>query len=181
MWLMAVARGNTFVLAQREVPPAPPSAKSESRVARSRTPGRAGISSPAAPRSSIISSHDDVKAVSFVGSTRVAAHHLDCDATAGARPVHGREELYGHHARRKPGRREKVSSIVFKTAASAAGRQRFSPSQGGWASGYPQARGRGRKKRVAEGNTPGVGMGPVIDDASAHGFIASGETDARPK
>jgi len=184
MWPMAVACGNTFVLKPSEKVPL--SAVREVELAH-----EAGL--PAGVLNLVLGgpkvvdhliTHEDVRAVSFVGSTRAGRHIYETATKAGKRaqcmcgaknymvimPDANQDAVIEGvvgSAFGNSGQRCLAGSVAIAVGDSAA-----------WF--IPRIKEAAAKIKVAAGGEPGVGMGPVIDDASKQrilGFIDSGVKD----
>lgn len=184
MWPMAVACGNTFVLKPSEKVPLSAVREVELAHEAGLPKGVLNLVTGGARVADHLITHEDVRAVSFVGSTRVARHIYQTATAAGKRaqcmggaknfmvimPDANQgaaiEGIVGS-AFGNTGQRCLAGSVVIAVGAS-----------GTWL--VPKLIEAARAIRVASGDQPGVGMGPVIDEASRQrilGFIESGEQD----
>lgn len=181
MWPMAVACGNTFVLKPSEKVPL--SALREVELAHEAgLPG--GVLNLVTGGASVVDrliTHDDVRAVSFVGSTAVARHIYERATAAGKRaqcmagaknymvimpdanPEAAIEGVVGS-AFGNTGQRCLAGSVAIAVGDAAE-----------WL--VPKVREAAARIKVGPGDAPGCTMGPVIDEASRTrilGFIESG-------
>jgi malonate-semialdehyde dehydrogenase (acetylating)/methylmalonate-semialdehyde dehydrogenase len=189
MWPMAVACGNTFVLKPSEKVPL--SAVREVELACLPWPEGAGL--PAGVLNLVtggptvvdyLIKHEDVRAVSFVGSTKVAQHIYQTATAAGKRAqcMGGAKNFM---VIMPDANQDAVIEGVVGSAFGNSGQRCLAGSVaivvGDAASWFiPRMAEAAKKLKVAAGDQAGVGMGPVIDEASKQrilGFIQAGEQD----
>lgn len=184
MWPMAVACGNTFVLKPSEKVPL--SAIREVELAHE-AGFPAGVLNLVTGGPSVVDhliTHEDVKAVSFVGSTKVA-QHIYSKATAAGKRAQCMGGAKNYMVIMPDANQDAAIEGIVGSAFGNSGQRCLAGSvciavgdAGEWL--IPKLKVAAEKIKVAEGNTPGVGMGPVIDEASKQritGFIASGEQE----
>jgi malonate-semialdehyde dehydrogenase (acetylating)/methylmalonate-semialdehyde dehydrogenase len=181
MWPMAVASGNTFVLKPSEKV----SLCAVREVELAHEAGLpAGVLNLVTGGPKVVDhliAHEDVKAVSFVGSSRVAKHVYETASAAGKRaqcmggaknymiimPDANREAAVDGvigSAFGNTGQRCLAGSVVIPVGEAA---EWFVPA-------VVEA---ARRITIAPGDAPGSGMGPLVDEASRErvlGYIAAG-------
>ncbi len=184
MWPMAVACGNTFVLKPSEK--VPMSAVREVELAHE-AGLPAGVLNLVTGGPKVVDhliTHVEVEAVSFVGSTRVAQHIYETATKAGKRAqCMGGAKNY--MVIMPDANQDAVIEGVVGSAFGNSGQRCLAGSVavvvGDAAEWFvPKIKAAAEKIKVAAGDQPGVGMGPVIDQASKArilGFIESGEKD----
>ncbi|MFN0011827.1 MAG: CoA-acylating methylmalonate-semialdehyde dehydrogenase [Phycisphaerales bacterium] len=184
MWPMAVACGNTFILKPSEKVPLSAVREVELAHEAGLPPGVLNLVTGGPSVVDYLITHEDVRAVSFVGSTRVAEHVYQTATKAGKRaqcmggaknymvimpdanPDAAVEGIIGS-AFGNSGQRCLAGSACIAVGDAAT-----------WL--LPKLKAAAEKIKVGPGETPGCGMGPVIDDASKQrilGFIESGIKD----
>lgn len=184
MWPMAVACGNTFVLKPSEKVPL--SAVREVELAH-----KAGLPSgvlnlvTGGPKVvDFLITHDDVKAVSFVGSTKVA-HHIYKTATSAGKRAQCMGGAKNYMVIMPDANQDAAIEGVVGSAFGNSGQRCLAGSVAvlvGDAPNWfiPKIKEAAARIKVGPGDQPGIGMGPVIDKASQariEGFIASGKAD----
>ncbi|HWB18933.1 MAG TPA: aldehyde dehydrogenase family protein, partial [Phycisphaerales bacterium] len=184
MWPMAVACGNTFILKPSEKVPL--SAVREVELAHEAgfPPGVLNLVTGGPKVVNFLISHDDVRAVSFVGSTTVA-RHIYSTATAAGKRAQCMGGAKNHMVIMPDADREAAIEGVVGSAFGNSGQRCLAGSVAilvgdspDWF--IPKIVAAARSIKVASGETPGVGMGPVIDEASRArilSFIESGAND----
>ncbi|MCC6319909.1 MAG: CoA-acylating methylmalonate-semialdehyde dehydrogenase [Phycisphaerales bacterium] len=184
MWPMAVACGNTFVLKPSEKVPL--SAVREVELAH-QAGLPSGVLNLVTGGASVVDhliTHADVKAVSFVGSSRVAQHVYTTAAAAGKRAqCMGGAKNY--MVIMPDANQDAVIEGVVGSAFGNSGQRCLAGSiaiaVGDAADWFvPRIAEAARKIKVGPGGEAGVGMGPVIDQQSKErilGFIDSGIRD----
>lgn len=184
MWPMAVACGNTFVLKPSEKVPL--SAVREVELAHE-SGFPAGVLNLVTGGAKVVDhliTHEDVRAVSFVGSSKVAQHVYTTATNAGKRAqCMGGAKNY--MVIMPDANQDAVIEGVVGSAFGNTGQRCLAGSVaiavGGAAEWFvPRMVEAAKKFKVASGDTPGVTMGPVIDEQSKTrilGFIESGVTD----
>lgn len=184
MWPMAVACGNTFVLKPSEKVPL--SAIREVELAHE-AGLPAGVLNLVTGGPAVVDhliTHEDVKAVSFVGSTKVA-QHIYKTATAAGKRAQCMGGAKNYMVIMPDANQDAAIEGIVGSAFGNSGQRCLAGSvciavgdTGEWL--IPKLKAAAAKIKVAAGTESGVGMGPVIDDASKkriEGFIASGEQD----
>ncbi len=170
MWPMAVACGNTFVLKPSEKVPL--SALREVELAHEAgfPPGVINVVTGGAPVVDHLITHGDVRAVSFVGSTRVARHIYTtaCGAGKRAQCMGGAKNFM---VIMPDANREAAVEGVLGSAFGNTGQRCLAGSVAapvGEAAEWfvPAIVEAAKTITVAPGDAPGVTMGPVIDRAS---------------
>lgn len=184
MWPMAIACGNTFVLKPSEKVPLSAVREVELMHEAGLPKGVLNLVTGGPKVVDSLITHEDVRAVSFVGSTRVARHIYTTATSAGKRAqcMGGAKNSMVVMPDANP---DVVIEGVGGSAFGNSGQRCLAGSiaiaVGGAAEWFvPRIVEAARKIRVGAGDTPGVGMGPVIDAASKErilGFIKSGVDD----
>lgn len=170
MWPMAVACGNTFVLKPSEKVPLSALREIELTKEAGFPPGVINVVTGGADVVNHLIGHDDVRAVSFVGSTRVAKHIYATACAAGKRAqCMGGAKNY--MVIMPDANREAAIEGVLGSAFGNTGQRCLAGSVAapvGEAADWfvPAIVEAAKKIKVARGDDPGVGMGPVIDNAS---------------
>lgn len=184
MWPIAVACGNTFVLKPSEKVPL--SAVREVELAH-----RAGLPSGVLNLVTggpgvvdYLIRHEDVKAVSFVGSTKVAEHVYRAATSAGKR-AQCMGGAKNHMVIMPEANRDAAVEGIVGSAFGNSGQRCLAGSvcvavgsSAEWL--VPMLRAAVEKIKVGRGDAAGCAMGPVIDRASRDrivGFIESGVKD----
>jgi malonate-semialdehyde dehydrogenase (acetylating)/methylmalonate-semialdehyde dehydrogenase len=184
MWPMAVACGNTFVLKPSEK--VPMSAVREVELAH-KAGLPAGVLNLVTGGPGVVDhllKHDDVRAVSFVGSTKVG-HHIYATATAAGKRAQCMCGAKNYMVIMPDANRDAVVEGVVGSAFGNTGQRCLAGSvaiavcdAAEWF--VPRMMEAAGKIKVGAGGEAGVGMGPVIDAASKErivGFIDSGVQD----
>jgi malonate-semialdehyde dehydrogenase (acetylating)/methylmalonate-semialdehyde dehydrogenase len=184
MWPMAVACGNTFVLKPSEKVPLSAVREVELAHEAGLPPGVLNLVTGGPAVVDFLITHEDVKAVSFVGSTKVARHVYTTATGAGKRAqcMGGAKNFM---VIMPDANQDAAIDGVLGSAFGNTGQRCLAGSVAiavGDAAGWlvPRLVEAARKLKVCPGDQPGVGMGPVIDQASKDrilGFIKSGEDD----
>ncbi len=181
MWPMAVACGNTFVLKPSEKVPLSSVRAFEFADEAGFPPGVLNLVHGGADVVNHLITHDDVRAVSFVGSTKIAKHIYQTATAAGKRAqCMGGAKNYmvimpdaNHEAAI-----EGVIGSVFGNSGQrclAGSAVVLVGDAGDWF--VPAVVEATKKVSVASGETKGVGIGPVIDCASREriaGYVQRG-------
>lgn len=184
MWPMAIACGNTFVLKPSEK--VPMSAVREVELAHE-AGLPAGVLNLVTGGPKVVDyliTHDDVRAVSFVGSTRVA-EHIYKTATGAGKRAQCMGGAKNYMVIMPDANQDAVIEGVVGSAFGNSGQRCLAGSVAilvGDAPTWfvPRIKEAVAKIKVDRGDAPGVGMGPVIDEQSRArilGFIDSGVTD----
>ncbi|MFO0827099.1 MAG: CoA-acylating methylmalonate-semialdehyde dehydrogenase [Phycisphaerales bacterium] len=184
MWPMAVACGNTFVLKPSEKVPLSAIREVELAHEAGFPPGVLNLVTGGAKVVDHLITHDDVKAVSFVGSSRVAEHVFRTATNAGKRAqcMGGAKNFM---VIMPDANQDAVIDGVLGSAFGNTGQRCLAGSVaiavGGAAEWFVlRIVEAARKLRVCAGHEAGVGMGPVIDETSRSRiveFIESGVQD----
>ncbi|HYE61966.1 MAG TPA: CoA-acylating methylmalonate-semialdehyde dehydrogenase [Phycisphaerales bacterium] len=181
MWPMAVACGNTFVLKPSEKVPL--SAVREVELAHQcgLPPGVLNLVTGGPKVVDHLITHEDVKAVSFVGSTRVA-QHIYTTATAHGKRAQCMGGAKNYMVIMPDANQDAAIEGIVGSAFGNSGQRCLAGSvcvavgdTPGWL--IPKLKEAVGRIKVARGDEPGCGMGPVIDEASRQrivGFIESG-------
>ncbi|MCC6428649.1 MAG: CoA-acylating methylmalonate-semialdehyde dehydrogenase [Phycisphaerales bacterium] len=184
MWPMAIACGNTFVLKPSEKVPLSAVREVELAHEAGLPPGVLNLVTGGPAVVDYLCKHDDVRAVSFVGSTKVAQHVYTTATNAGKRAqCMGGAKNY--MVIMPDANQDAVIEGVVGSAFGNSGQRCLAGSVaiavGNAADWFvPRMKEAVTKIKVDAGDTPGVGMGPVIDPASRDritGFIDSGVKD----
>jgi malonate-semialdehyde dehydrogenase (acetylating) / methylmalonate-semialdehyde dehydrogenase len=184
MWPMAIACGNTFVLKPSEKVPLSAVREVELMHEAGLPKGVLNLVTGGPKVVDYLITHENVKAVSFVGSTKVAKHIYHAATNAGKRAqcMGGAKNSMVIMPDANP---DIVIEGVVGSAFGNSGQRCLAGSiaiaVGSAAEWFvPRIVEAARKIKVGPGDTPGVQMGPVIDVASKErilGFIKSGVED----
>jgi malonate-semialdehyde dehydrogenase (acetylating) / methylmalonate-semialdehyde dehydrogenase len=184
MWPMAVSCGNTFVLKPSEKVPMCAVREVELAHEAGLPPGVLNVVTGGPPVVDHLITHDDVKAVSFVGSTAVAKHIYEKASAAGKRAqCMGGAKNY--MIIMPDANRDAAIEGVIGSAFGNAGQRCLAGSVaivvGDAAEWFVPAMCDAAKKiKVAAGDEKDAGMGPLIDEASRDRvvkFIGIGEQE----
>jgi len=184
MWPMAVACGNTFVLKPSEKVPLSAVREVELAHEAGLPPGVLNLVTGGPGVVDHLITHEDVRAVSFVGSTRVARHIYTTATAAGKRAqcMGGAKNfmVIMPDANREAAVQGVVGSVFGNTGQRClAGSVAILVGEtADWF--VPAVVEATRAITVAPGSEPGVGMGPVIDEASRErilGYIQAGQKE----
>ena len=184
MWPMAIACGNTFVLKPSEKVPLSALREVELAHEAGLPPGVLNVVVGGAKVVDHLITHTDVKAVSFVGSSKVAQHVFATATQAGKRA-----QCMGGATTSMvimpDANQDAVIDGVIGSALGNTGQRCLAGSvaiavgnAGDWL--IPKLKEVAGRIKVAAGNEPGAGMGPVIDETSKQrieSFIRFGEED----
>ncbi len=184
MWPMAVACGNTFVLKPSEKVPLSAVREVELAHKAGLPPGVLNLVTGGPSVVDYLITHDDVKAVSFVGSTKVA-RHIYTTATGAGKRAQCMGGAKNSMVIMPDANRDVVIEGVVGSAFGNSGQRCLAGSVaiavGDTAEWFvPRIVEAAGKIKVGPGGEAGVGMGPVIDAASRErilGFIESGVAD----
>lgn len=184
MWPMAVVCGNTFVLKPSEKVPLSAVREVELAHRAGLPPGVLNLVTGGPRVVDHLITHADVKAVSFVGSTKVA-HHIYQTATRAGKRAQCMGGAKNYMVIMPDANRDVVIEGVVGSAFGNSGQRCLAGSVaiavGDAAEWFvPRIVEAAKKIKVAPGGEAGVGMGPVIDSASKQrilGFIESGIAD----
>ncbi len=184
MWPMAVACGNTFVLKPSEKVPLSAVREVELAHESGLPPGVLNLVTGGPAIVDYLITHDDVKAVSFVGSTKVARHIYSAATNAGKRAqcMGGAKNSM---VIMPDANQDAAIEGVVGSAFGNSGQRCLAGSvcilvgdAPDWF--IPKIKAAAAKITVGPGDSPGVHMGPVIDKASQQriqGFIDHAEKD----
>lgn len=170
MWPMAVACGNTFVLKPSEKVSLCAIREVELAHEAGLPSGVLNVVTGGPKVADHLITHDEVKAVSFVGSTKVAKHIHERAAAAGKRAqCMGGAKNY--MLIMPDANRDAVIEGVIGSAFGNTGQRCLAGSVAiavGEAADWfvPAITDHARKIKVGPGDAPGVGMGPLIDEQS---------------
>jgi len=184
MWPMAIACGNTFVLKPSEKVPLSAVREVELAHMAGLPAGVLNLVTGGPKVVDYLIQHEDVRAVSFVGSSKVA-QHVYTTATAAGKRAQCMGGAKNYMVIMPDANQGAVIEGVVGSAFGNSGQRCLAGSVAvvvGEAAEWfiPKIKEAAAKIRVAAGDEPGVGMGPVIDQSSKDrilGFIADGEKD----
>ncbi len=184
MWPMAIACGNTFVLKPSEKVPLSAVREVELAHQAGLPAGVLNLVTGGPDTVNHLITHDDVKAVSFVGSTKVA-QHIYKTATAAGKRAQCMGGAKNYMVIMPDANRDAAIEAVVGSAFGNSGQRCLAGSVaiavGEVAQWFvPMIVEAARKIKVGPGDAPGVGMGPVIDKQSQSrilAFIDSGKND----
>ncbi len=184
MWPMAVACGNTFVLKPSEKVPLSAVREVELAHEAGLPKGVLNLVTGGPQVVNCLITHEDVRAVSFVGSTN-AGKHIYTTATAAGKRAQCMCGAKNYMVIMPDANREAVIEGVIGSAFGNTGQRCLAGSvaiavgdAGSWL--VPMLKDAAANIKVGPGDSAGVGMGPVIDKASQErilGFIESGKAD----
>jgi len=184
MWPMAIACGNTFVLKPSEKVPLSAIREVELAHEAGLPKGVLNLVTGGPSVVDFLITHDDVRAVSFVGSTKVA-RHIYSTATAAGKRAQCMGGAKNYMVIMPDANQDAAIEGIIGSAFGNSGQRCLAGSVAiavGDAQTWfvPRLADAVRKIKVCAGTEPGVGMGPVIDEASKErilGFIESGIED----
>lgn len=184
MWPMAVACGNTFVLKPSEKVPLSAVREVELAHEAGLPPGVLNLVTGGPKVVDHLITHEDVKAVSFVGSTKVGLHVYKT-ATAAGKRAQCMSGAKNYMVIMPDANQDAAVEGVVGSAFGNSGQRCLAGSAcilvGDAATWFiPKIKEAAAKVKVGPGDAAGVHMGPVIDKASQgriEGFIASGHKD----
>lgn len=184
MWPIAIACGNTFVLKPSEKVPLSALREVELAHQAGLPPGVLNVVVGGAKVVDHLITHQDVKAVSFVGSSKVA-QHVYTTATAAGKRAQCMGGAKNYMIIMPDSNQDAVIEGVIGSAFGNTGQRCLAGSvaiavgdSAKWL--VPRLKDAVVKIKVAPGGDPGVGMGPVIDEASRQRiltYIRYGEED----
>ena len=184
MWPMAIACGNTFILKPSEKVPL--SAVREVELAHEAGLPKGVLNLVTGGPSTVdyLITHDDVRAVSFVGSTKVGKH-IYTTATAAGKRAQCMAGAKNYMVIMPDANQDAAIEGVVGSAFGNSGQRCLAGSacilvgdSPEWF--IPKIKQAAEKIKVGAGDAAGVNMGPVIDKQSQErilGFIASGKAD----
>ena len=165
MFPMAIATGNTFVLKPSEQDPMTAVRLAELAQEAGIPKGVLNVVHGGADVVNMICDHPDIKAVSFVGSTKVGTHVYNRSSLAGKR-VQCMMGAKNHVMVLPDANREQTLNAVAGAAFGAAGQRCMAASTavlvGDARAWIPELVERAKKLKVAAGTTAGADLGPVI-------------------
>ena len=184
MWPMAIVCGNTFILKPSEKVPLSAVREVELAHQAGLPPGVLNLVTGGPKVVDYLITHDDVRAVSFVGSTKVA-HHIYKTATNAGKRAQCMGGAKNFMVIMPDANQDAVIEGVLGSAFGNSGQRCLAGSVaiavGDAATWFiPKLAAAAKSIKVAGGSEPGVAMGPVIDIASRDrilGFIKAGEED----
>jgi len=183
MFPMAIACGNTFVLKPSEQDPMSTMRLVELAIAAGIPPGVLNVVHGGEEVVNAICDHADIKAVSFVGSTRVGTHVYHRASQTGKR-VQCMMGAKNHAVILPDAHKEQTLNNLVGAAFGAAGQRCMAVSVAvlvGEAQAWiPELVERAKKLTVGNGALPGTDVGPVISCAAkerVEGLIARGEAE----
>ncbi len=165
MFPMAIATGNTFVLKPSEQDPLTAVRLAELALEAGIPKGVLNIVHGGADVVNMICDHADIKAVSFVGSTKVGTHVYNRSSLAGKR-VQCMMGAKNHVIVLPDANREQTLNALAGAAFGAAGQRCMAASTavfvGEAKTWIPDLVEKAKKLKVAAGTTAGADLGPVI-------------------
>ena len=180
MFPMAIATGNTFVLKPSEQDPMVTMRLVELAIEAGIPKGVLNVVHGGEEVVNAICDHDDIKAVSFVGSTKVGTHVYNRASLAGKR-VQCMMGAKNHAVVLPDANREQTLNALVGAAFGAAGQRCMAASTavlvGEAREWIPDLVAKAKTLRVNAGNEAGTDVGPLISCAArerVEGFIASG-------
>jgi malonate-semialdehyde dehydrogenase (acetylating) / methylmalonate-semialdehyde dehydrogenase len=184
MWPMAVACGNTFVLKPSEKVPLSAVREVELAHKAGLPKGVLNLVTGGPTVVDYLITHDDVRAVSFVGSTKVGLH-IYKTATAAGKRAQCMGGAKNYMVIMPDANQDAAIEGVVGSAFGNSGQRCLAGSAvilvGDAPTWFvPKIKEAAAKIKVGPGEQPGVNMGPVIDKQSQQrieGFIATGHKD----
>jgi malonate-semialdehyde dehydrogenase (acetylating)/methylmalonate-semialdehyde dehydrogenase len=177
MWPVAVACGNTFVLKPSEKVSQCAAREVELACEAGLPPGVLNMVTGGAAVAEFLIRHEDVRAISFVGSTPVARAIYQAAAAAGKRAQcmgGAKNHMIIMPDANRPAAIDGVVGSAFGNAGQRCLAGSVAVAVGDAAEwlvpGVVEA---ARALRVGPGSDPGVGMGPVIDEASRQRIVSA--------
>ncbi len=183
MFPMAIATGNTFVLKPSEQDPMVTMRLCELALEAGIPPGVLNVVHGGADAVNAICDHRDIKAVSFVGSTRVGTHVYRRASEAGKR-VQCMMGAKNHAIVLPDAHKEQTLNAIAGAAFGAAGQRCMALSVvilvGEAQQWIADLADKGRGLTVSAGTEPGADLGPLVSCAAldrVSGLIARGEQE----
>ncbi len=180
MFPMAIVTGNTFVLKPSEQDPMVTMRLIELAIEAGLPPGVLNVVHGAEEVVNALCDHPDVKAISFVGSTRVGTHVHERASRAGKR-VQCMMGAKNHAIVMADAQKEQTLDALAGAAFGAAGQRCMAVSVAvmvGGAKGWiPDLVERAKRLKVGDGAAAGTDVGPLISCAArdrVEGLIARG-------
>ena len=184
MWPMAIACGNTFVLKPSEKVPLSAVREVELAHAAGLPKGVLNLVTGGPKVVDFLIPHEDVRAVSFVGSTK-EGKHIYTTATAAGKRAQCMCGAKNYMVIMPDANQDAAVEGIIGSAFGNTGQRCLAGSvaiavgdAGDWL--IPRLKEAAAKIKVGPGDAPGVAMGPVIDKASQErilGFIEAGKAD----
>ncbi|WP_349615942.1 CoA-acylating methylmalonate-semialdehyde dehydrogenase [Azotobacter salinestris] len=169
MFPMAIATGNTFVLKPSEQDPMVTMRLVELALAAGVPPGVLNVVHGGAEAVDLLCDHPDIKALSFVGSTRVGSHVYQRASQAGKR-VQCMMGAKNHAVVLPDAHKEQALANLAGAAFGAAGQRCMAISVailvGEARAWLPELVEKARTLRVGAGSEPGSDLGPLISCAA---------------
>ncbi|MFC2974403.1 CoA-acylating methylmalonate-semialdehyde dehydrogenase [Azotobacter bryophylli] len=169
MFPMAIATGNTFVLKPSEQDPMVTMRLVELALEAGVPPGVLNVIHGGAEAVNLLCDHPDVKAVSFVGSTKVGSHVYQRASLAGKR-VQCMMGAKNHAIVLPDAHKEQTLNNLAGAAFGAAGQRCMALSVailvGEAREWLPELVAKARSLKVSAGTEPGADLGPLISRAA---------------
>lgn len=180
MFPMAIAAGNTFILKPSEQDPMVTMRLVELALEAGIPKGVLNVVHGGEEVVNALCDHPDIKAVSFVGSTRVGTHVYQRASLAGKR-VQCMMGAKNHAVVLPDANKEQTLNAMVGAAFGAAGQRCMAASTlvlvGAAREWIPELVAKARTLKVGPGHAPGVDVGPLISTAACsrvQGLIESG-------
>lgn len=180
MFPMAIATGNTFILKPSEQDPMVTMRLVELALEAGIPKGVLNVVHGGEEVVNALCDHPDIKAVSFVGSTRVGTHVYQRASLAGKR-VQCMMGAKNHAVVLPDANKEQTLNAMIGAAFGAAGQRCMAASTlvlvGAAREWIPELVAKARTLKVGPGHAPGVDVGPLISTAACsrvQGLIESG-------
>ncbi|SDM00496.1 malonate-semialdehyde dehydrogenase (acetylating) / methylmalonate-semialdehyde dehydrogenase [Oryzisolibacter propanilivorax] len=169
MFPMAIATGNTFVLKPSEQDPMVTMRLCELALEAGVPPGVLNVLHGGEDVVNAICDHPDIKAISFVGSTRVGTHVYNRASLAGKR-VQCMMGAKNHAILMPDANKEQSINAILGAAFGAAGQRCMAVSVlvlvGEAQQWIPDIVEKSKSLKVAAGTTPGADLGPLVSCAA---------------
>lgn len=183
MFPMAIATGNTFVLKPSEQDPMVTMRLAELALEAGIPPGVLNVVHGGEDAVNALCDHVDIKALSFVGSTKVGTHVYHRASLAGKR-VQCMMGAKNHAVVLPDANQDQTLNNIAGAAFGAAGQRCMALSVailvGEARNWVPQLVEKARHLKVGAGETPGVDLGPLISNSAlqrVHNLIERGLAD----
>ena len=180
MFPMAIATGNTFVLTPSEQDPMVTMRLVELALEAGIPPGVLNVVHGGADAVNTLCDHPDIKAISFVGSSKVGTHVYNRASQAGKR-VQCMMGAKNHAVVMPDANKEQTLNSLAGAAFGAAGQRCMALSVvilvGEARNWLPELANKARGLKVSAGIEPGADLGPLISPAAlerVHGLIQQG-------
>ena len=169
MFPMAIACGNTFVLKPSEQDPMVTMRLAELAIEAGIPPGVLNVVHGGEAVVNALCDHPDIRAISFVGSTRVGTHVYERASLAGKR-VQCMMGAKNHAIVLPDAHKERTLNALVGSAFGAAGQRCMAVSVtvlvGAAREWVPEIVAKARQLAIGAGNMPGTDVGPVISCAA---------------